>query len=869
MSVRFVTSDNKYVQYRYTGTNTATADFTNIANWELDVTNKTLSEDFLGLLSEVKDFTINNYALTEQGKFGTSTSYKHAVIPVSEGEVYYLVGASNLCRAAFATSDSATSGGDIPLVSGTLVMPMPAVGQYYKYIIPSDCTHLLFNAKGNYGTRCFKHYCNVKDAVLEISEDTPTIGSNKFVNSDGIANSLNTKTDAIIKIRSYLFNHVNVELTNWRAAYLRTSDLSIGDTVTESNFNNNSSQYRSIIVDLQIYKDIKITKYHYHTGTGNPATANLIQLDKDFKVTSISGSAADVSSIITPSDNVRYVIVNANLNTSAGSSAYFKIVEISKDLPTILNEKADKEQLTTEVNISNSFVFTDNRAIQSNGVLNTNSSVNSATIPYVDLKGASHIYITMNKYVTAPSRTVGLAFYSEQNEESFISFIEPNIDSSLSEVILEERSIEVPENAKYIRTTVLIRLKDDFYCKILVPVKEGFTILKDEVDEHDERLDEHDERLDALESNEKFPIGLHTTPENNGMLNVVKRCRQLTDVKWTPAVDLPRYMYASTTPPFDGEYDDSDAIHYLGVFKAGKEYKGIPYGRTGSLQNYGYQNAFVGLNVSIDTFITAVQNEESVISKESVGSVQDHTSTVYACVCSAFTCYALGLSTFYPTASIPNIPNLNLITALKVDNNYINPNIFKLGDVLNLQSFHTAIITDIVKNSNGDVVFIEESEATTVGEANPDIVGGQDGGICRRVGFSVEDFFARFGEYFLYRYENIASVTYTPSKYVNVGDELDMFRLEHLPCMPYMGEGFVYKSGNIASTKIVITTDRYNYLRVLKDGIEISGSPFNVDANLGYVETGFSDTGDYEAYLCNMSGGSNTKVSAKCHWSVV
>ena len=57
------------------------------------------------------------------------------------------------------------------------------------------------------------------------------------------------------------------------------------------------------------------------------------------------------------------------------------------------------------------------------------------------------------------------------------------------------------------------------------------------------------------------PIGLHTIPENQGVLNVIKRCRQLTDIEWTPAVDLPRLMYVSSTPPSGDGYDVTDVLH--------------------------------------------------------------------------------------------------------------------------------------------------------------------------------------------------------------------------------------------------------------------------------------------------------------------
>lgn len=369
---------------------------------------------------------------------------------------------------------------------------------------------------------------------------------------------------------------------------------------------------------------------------------------------------------------------------------------------------------------------------------------------------------------------------------------------------------------------------------------------------------------------EQPPIGLHTMPENSGVLNVIKRCRQMTDIRWTPAVDLKRLMLTARTMDNTEDYSSSMDTNWVGVFKAGHEYKGIPYGRCDFLGDYGYSNSFAGLNVGFDVFITSVENPESIVSKEiqtDTRVLNNHRTVPYAAVCSALVCYALNVS-YVPTSNIPSIPGLNLISALTVDGSHIPASTFRLGDILNLQGQHTVVVTDIALGDSGDVRYIEVSEATTGGEANPDIEGGDVGGLCRRVGYTVDDFFARFQQYSLLRYAYIDNVSYTPSPYVNVGDEMPMFCLRRLPCIPYMGENFKYKVGYIPNTKIVITTDNYSFLRVFKDGTEISGSPFAVDASLGYVETGFADAGSYEAYLCNMSSGVNTAVTVKCHWTV-
>lgn len=97
-----------------------------------------------------------NYAINNDGTFGTSTTYKHAAIPVSEGEVYELTGEFNSMRYAFATSDSFSSGGDIPLVSGTRVMQMWQTNTPIQIIIPAGCNFLLFRTGNPFNPTCYK-----------------------------------------------------------------------------------------------------------------------------------------------------------------------------------------------------------------------------------------------------------------------------------------------------------------------------------------------------------------------------------------------------------------------------------------------------------------------------------------------------------------------------------------------------------------------------------------------------------------------------------------------------------------------------------------------------------------------------------------
>ena len=558
-------------------------------------------------------------------------------------------------------------------------------------------------------------------------------------------------------------------------------------------------------------------------------------------------------------DNAAYArfTINPNLDDFVvfDASEYKNSLKTSFDLNTKNNNIFNI--LPENINVLNK--WSDNRIINANdGTISASNNYNITG--NIDVSGIEKI-VYSRVYITLTTINTGMAFYD--SEGSFISGIKHGVNADTNHAELYEAN--VPADAAYARFTYFKPTSLSYNMPFVVydAAKFNSSVVK--------RLNNIDKQLLDIEtilSNASNSMGLHTIPESVGVLNLIKRCRQLTDIKWTPAVDLPRYMYDSATAPYDEYYNDDMSPKYIGVFKAGTEYKGIPYGRCLSyISGYGYSNTYVGKNIDFETFITAVQNPNSIISKESVGSLSDHRSIPYAAVCSSLTCYALNVN-YVATENIPNIAGLNLITKLKVGGQFIDPSTFKLGDILNLQDYHTAVITDIIKDDNDNVVYIEECEATPVGNANQAIEGGQLGGLCRRVGFNIDDFFARFGEYELLRYENIDSIPYTASKFVNVGNELDMARFPDIPVMPYMGEGFKYKRSNLLNTDLVINTSYFNLLRVFKDGIEISGSPFTIQSGAKKITVGFSDEGSYEAYLCRMHAGNNTKVSAKCHWSV-
>lgn len=112
MSVKYVqTYDNKYVQCRYVSDSTTTADFTNEANWELDVTKKDLGEIQDKMSKEVKILltptSVEDNKYVRSGDTGTVPQTHGA--NTSRIEKYSVIGGSNYEFSALRSSTFTTA----------------------------------------------------------------------------------------------------------------------------------------------------------------------------------------------------------------------------------------------------------------------------------------------------------------------------------------------------------------------------------------------------------------------------------------------------------------------------------------------------------------------------------------------------------------------------------------------------------------------------------------------------------------------------------------------------------------------------------------------------------------------------------------
>lgn len=230
-------------------------------------------------------------------------------------------------------------------------------------------------------------------------------------------------------------------------------------------------------------------------------------------------------------------------------------------------------------------------------------------------------------------------------------------------------------------------------------------------------------------------------PESQGALNVLKRALQFTELEW---------QVTNTTMPGFFRDPTPDRTRHDFFYEPGKTYRGIPYS---SLYE---KNSYVGSNVSIETFISALCNPNSVLYTVNYAGklTEPKAVTCYGMVCSKFTAFTLGITETYNTRHFGEIAGMELIAK----SGEYDEKSLKLCDVLLLPEVHVALVTDILTDDEGKICCIEVSEETS-------------GPCMRRKAWSVPEFFGKFGRYDLWRYSGLDSVPYTESRFVNVWDE--------------------------------------------------------------------------------------------------
>lgn len=494
---------------------------------------------------------------------------------------------------------------------------------------------------------------------------------------------------------------------------------------------------------------------------------------------------------------------------------------------------------------ANAYIITGGTASQI-GSVGTLTSAHKAS-DYIPTNGAGMLVLRMPRTSEQSPVGIGMCFYDKNKAAIPTAWTHYFFNRGSGDNYSDVAYIYIPGQARYFRTTYW----NDAYVEQNCPTETFYYKIGSIPDEY-------------------API-THELPCNSAMMNVIRRSRQLTDVIWTPLVDVPRFLLLN-----------GSAIHALDWFKAGHTYVGIPYSGAGEGDSWsaepnpntdsgkwGYYKFYVGEGapgdgyVSIETFITASRFPNSIFSERTGQTEPSYDSSIYGIVCNGLTNYALGMK--MPVLKIADYPTdarfylaANSITAETAQETM-------LCDVLWI-SGHVMIVTDIMRDASGAITAVEISEATTIGNGTNNIEAGTSllGGVCRRKFYTISEYVRRCADsgYKSYRWKAFCDIPYIKSNFVDTGNEGDFEKIIDLPCIPYLGNKAVYHAGSIVNSKIVIGATGFTSLVVTKDGAAFG--TFDV-TGLTEKEVGFTAAGEYEAHLVN----ANNKQTTSCYWTVV
>lgn len=264
---------------------------------------------------------------------------------------------------------------------------------------------------------------------------------------------------------------------------------------------------------------------------------------------------------------------------------------------------------------------------------------------------------------------------------------------------------------------------------------------------------------------------------SEGVQNIVKRAKQMTEIEWTPKADITGWDYEFT-------------------YKAGITYKGLPYGQPTNA--YGCRGDYVPWEITLDNYLKAVDDVNSLMYTSSAN--YSAIAPYYSVDCSGFVSWAWNLPVRTTASGIRNYATL-----ISTDS-YENA---EIGDCLCNASAHVTLITDVTRDATGKVTSIEISESNV----------GYDNEYCC---YSVR--YGEGGEYTLTKFMN---------KFINRGyyiyrsNTRDNVKYTHSCAVPLEGDN-CEKCGvsSEASAKDFIKTNYYSHSEIkVKNDISVWSLP--------------------------------------------
>ncbi len=278
-----------------------------------------------------------------------------------------------------------------------------------------------------------------------------------------------------------------------------------------------------------------------------------------------------------------------------------------------------------------------------------------------------------------------------------------------------------------------------------------------------------------------------------------KRAKAIGNIKWTPKGVIPNNN---------------------GVFTKGVEFTGIPY------SSVKEKDKFIGQDVSFYTFLSAVNNPRSVLYTEDVRKLPYHgvnCAAYYGTVCSGAVNYALGLDRPYSSRMYGALPCFKRVA--QQDLEHTAP-----GDIVYFTYGHVFLITDIIKDKDGSVGYVD------ILESAPNLTS------CRR--YSAQEVQERLDKYkhVIYRYVDLEKLAIDPSPFPAMEACINNKRTDNDALSLSRGDKVTYGEEDVL---VNVLDEGYDRLEVYKT---------DVIGDVKVKEITVEGTPDVE--LCGLSPGS-------------
>lgn len=371
--------------------------------------------------------TIRNYSILATGLYGTSTTYKHIIIPVDFQRVSFRANADYVCRYAWLASNAApVAGGQIPLVTGTSVMEIPA-SQFDSVVVPDGAEYLAV-------------YIGAESTDYPFTPTKITVGNIVIdsLDSDSIKLALSARQGK--KLKGYCLDGQTIDL----------SVLSDDNGRILNGVWNNTARYKHIVFPVTKFTFLKITAnqsfdatFAFLSSYTTPVNGEDANLVPGTSPTTIN-AGAEIT--VQAPDGAEYVYLyggDASIGTSHwrdylpsnvyNFTTFRTAIDLAKKNETSIDDlNGQIDSIANRVNVKASFIGADTTQVLTQPIYNFAPGqtyrcvILNPNVPLYDTSGSNYRF-QLRAYDANGGTVATIVRYSNaQSLPEFVDFVVPD-----------------------------------------------------------------------------------------------------------------------------------------------------------------------------------------------------------------------------------------------------------------------------------------------------------------------------------------------------------------------------------------------------------------------------------------------------------